>query len=219
MRTSLRPGNVAATVHRADTASDRERVVAVLTLAFASDPALRWLYPDPRQYVEYFPQFLQAFAGKAFVYGSAYCAEDHSGAAMWLPPGVHADEMELDDVFTRSLGRRKADLTELFEAMGSYHPSEPHWYLPLIGVDPVRQGQGVGSALMQAVVDRCDLDGQAAYLESTSLSGNALYARLGFEALGIIEADGIPLLYPMVRTPRCSTARAAEQRGCSKTFP
>jgi len=35
---------VVAIVHGADTASERERVVAVLKLAFASDTALRWLH-------------------------------------------------------------------------------------------------------------------------------------------------------------------------------
>ena len=27
------------------------------------------------------------------------------------------------------------DVFAVFEQMGRYHPSEPHWYLPLMGVD------------------------------------------------------------------------------------
>jgi GNAT superfamily N-acetyltransferase len=30
----------------------------------------------------------------------------------------------------------------------TYHPAEPHWYLPLIGVDPAHQNNGHGAALM-----------------------------------------------------------------------
>jgi hypothetical protein len=30
--------------------------------------------------------------------------------------------------------------------MSGYHPDEPHWYLPLLGVDPLRHGKGLGSA-------------------------------------------------------------------------
>jgi ribosomal protein S18 acetylase RimI-like enzyme len=36
----------------------------------------------------------------------------------------------------------------VLETMEGYHPSEPHWYLPLIGVEPARQGRGHGSALL-----------------------------------------------------------------------
>jgi ribosomal protein S18 acetylase RimI-like enzyme len=37
----------------------------------------------------------------------------------------------------------------LFQQMGRYYPEEPHWYLPLIGVDPVHKGHGCGSALIK----------------------------------------------------------------------
>ena len=37
----------------------------------------------------------------------------------------------------------------MVEQMANYHPREPHWYLPLMGVDPTCQGKGLGSALMR----------------------------------------------------------------------
>ena len=33
-------------------------------------------------------------------------------------------------------------------------------------VRPERQGEGIGSALLRAVLDRCDLEGAAVYLEA-----------------------------------------------------
>ena len=33
--------------------------------------------------------------------------------------------------------------------MAGFHPHEPHWYIPLIGVDPIFQGQGYGTLLMR----------------------------------------------------------------------
>ena len=35
---------------------------------------------------------------------------------------------------------------------------EPHWYLMILGVDPPRQGQGVGGALMQPILSRADAE-------------------------------------------------------------
>ena len=52
--------------------------------------------------------------------------------------------------------------------MSSYHPSEPHWYLPLIGVDPALHGKGYGSALMEYALIQCDRDQKVAYLESSN---------------------------------------------------
>ena len=189
--------------NKASTASDRQNIMAVLTLAFSVDAGVRWVYPDPQQYLECFAEFTSAFAGAAFDCGSAYFAEGYTGAALWLPPGVHPDEQRLEVLFDRTLPSRKAELQKVFDEMAGYHPSEPHWYLPLIGVDPTYQGKGVGSALLQHALGECDRDGKQAYLESTSPQGTALYERHGFEVLGTIEADGAPMvLWPMLREPR-----------------
>jgi ribosomal protein S18 acetylase RimI-like enzyme len=106
-------------------------------------------------------------------------------------------------VFQR--GVAESDQEQVFavlEQMGSYHPSEPHWYLPLIGVDPTRQGRGYGSALLQHALRRCDEDQTLAYLESSNPANVSLYERHGFEVVGTIQAGASPTFYPMVRKPQ-----------------
>ena len=88
------------------------------------------------------------------------------------------------------------------QQMAAFHPHEPHWYLPLIGVYPASQGQGVGNALMTHALARCDRDGVAAYLESTNPRNVSLYRRHGFEPLGEIRAGDAPPLVPMLRKRR-----------------
>jgi hypothetical protein len=44
---------------RTATAADAERCLAVLTLAFCSDPPCRWVWPDPQQYLEAFRALLE----------------------------------------------------------------------------------------------------------------------------------------------------------------
>ena len=46
-------------------AGDAERVLAVLTLAFADDPANRWLFPEAADYLRHFPTFVRALGGAA----------------------------------------------------------------------------------------------------------------------------------------------------------
>ncbi len=86
--------------------------------------------------------------------------------------------------------------------MGEFHPKEPHWYLPLIGVDPTRQNKGYGAMLMQYALEVCDRDGLPAYLESSNPRNITLYQRHGFEIVGTIQAGSSPPLFPMRREPR-----------------
>jgi ribosomal protein S18 acetylase RimI-like enzyme len=90
----------------------------------------------------------------------------------------------------------------LFEQMAGFHPPEPHWYIPLIGVDPVFQGQGFGTQLMQRGLAACDRDHQPAYLEATSHVNRQFYERHGFRVLGEIRSADSPPMFPMLREPR-----------------
>lgn len=185
------------------TASDESGVIGVLTLAFSSDPMARWAQPDPHQYLTHFPVLAKAFGGKAFAQETAYFAEGYAGAALWLPPGFSPDEETMIDVVERTAPDAiKGDVYGVFEAMGKYHPTEPHWYLPLIGVDPSQQGNGIGSALMKHALVPCDREGTIAYLESSNPRNISLYKRHGFEVIGEIQIGSSPTMYPMLRKPQ-----------------
>ena len=169
--------------------SEAEQAVATIVLAFAADPAARWSYPDPAQYLEHFP---------AVVGGDGF-----AGAALWLPPGVGLDEEAMAAIMERSIpAERQPEISGVFEQMGSYHPHEPHWYLPLIGVDPTRQGKGLGSALLQHTLARCDREHAPAYLESSNPANIPLYRRHGFEVIGTVQAGSSPPIVPMLRAAR-----------------
>jgi len=185
------------------TAPEVDQAVAIMSLAFVSDPAARWTYPDPSTYISYFPRFVRAFGGKAFAHGTAHQVSEFRGAALWLPPGIHPDQEALAAIMQESLAAdRLQELSGVFERMGDYHPAEPHWYLPLIGVDPAHQGRGYGSALLRHALLQCDKDHVAAYLESSNPANVPLYERHRFVALGTIQVGSSPPFIPMLRTAR-----------------
>lgn len=187
----------------AATPTETEEVVAAIVLAFGSDPAARWSYPDPRDYLTHFPAVVRAFGGRAFAARTAHRAGGFAGAALWLPPGIGPDEDTLRAIFQDTLAaERQTEVFAVFEHMGSYHPREPHWYLPLIGVDPRHQHKGLGSALLRHALRQCDRDHAPAYLESSNPANIPLYERHGFETLGTIQAGSSPPIVPMLRTAR-----------------
>lgn len=184
-------------------ASDEASVLGVLTLAFGTDPMARWSLPDPAKYLATFSSIAKAFGGSAFERGTAYIANGFMGAAMWLPPGVGSDEESLMRLLDENAGDDiKEHMSVIFEQMGKFHPTEPHWYLPMIGVDPACQGAGVGSALMTEALKAVDRDGIIAYLESSNPRNISLYERHGFEVIGEIQSGSSPVLRPMLRRAR-----------------
>ena len=183
--------------------SDEEAVISLMTLAFSDDPATRWMYPEPRQFLAYYPTFVRLYAGAAFDSGTVHAVEYNAGIAMWLPPGIGSDEQGLADLLRRSVEpTRLAEVFDLVRQMGSCQPAEPHWFLPLIGVDPICRGKGHGSALLAHMLARCDCEGRLAYLDSTNPRNVPLYERHGFERLGVIKVGSCPPVHPMLRKPR-----------------
>ena len=183
-------------------ATDRQRGIASLTLAFSSDPVMRWAWPDPRRYVTYWPRFAEAFGGQAFDDGTAYGLQDCLAVALWMRPGHGPDEETVMGVMGESLDDQiLEDVNGLFEQMGELHPAGEVWYLPLIGVDLVAQGRGLGSALLRHALAACDNDGLPAYLEATNPRNRDLYARHGFNVVDVIQAGSSPPLWAMLREP------------------
>lgn len=183
--------------------SERESALHVLTLAFAADPALRWLYPEAESYLAHFPSFAAAFGGKALEHDTACLTHCLGGASLWLPPDVHADG-EAIEVIVRETASRSSmdDIFSVLEEMDRYHPKEPHWYLAMIGVDPARQGQGMGSALLKQTLSRVDEQAMPAYLESSNPANVPLYERHGFVVQGEIRGGDGPPVFPMFREAR-----------------
>jgi GNAT superfamily N-acetyltransferase len=183
-------------------ATDRQRGIASLTLAFASDPVMRWAWPDAHRYATYWPKFAEAFGGRAFDDGTAYGLEDCLAVALWMRPGVGPDEEAAMRVMGEHLDDQiLEDVKGLFEQMDELHPAADVWYLPLIGVDLIAQGRGLGSALLRHGLATCDSDGLPAYLEATNPRNRILYERHGFDVLDVIQAGSSPPLWAMLREP------------------
>jgi ribosomal protein S18 acetylase RimI-like enzyme len=188
---------------RAASGDDEAAVTATLLLAFSANPPTRWLFAEPAQYVRLYPSFVRAFGGAAFAHGSADVVDGGAGAALWLPPGVESDGAALVDLLGQAVDpSRRDDAFTLLGELGRHHPQQPHWYLPLIGVDPAHKLRGLGSALLRHALQRCDRDHLPAYLESSDPANIPLYQRHGFVLQATVQVGSSPPLFPMLREAR-----------------
>lgn len=190
-----------ATVRRASHA-EAGRIGSLMTLGFADDPVCRRLYPDPEQYLTFFPEVVRLFGRVAFDHGGAHVI-DGIGAALWIAPNAHPDGAAFVDLIERSVeAAARPEIFEVYAAMSRGHPQEPHWFLPLISVDPFVRGSGLGFALMEYGLAACDRDGVPAYLDSTHPRNIPFCERFGFERQSTIEIGEHPAVYPMLRRPQ-----------------
>jgi GNAT superfamily N-acetyltransferase len=182
---------------------DKDRFEAAMTMAFSADPAARWAWSEPLQFINIFMPLVTLVGGKSFEHGTAYVIGDFSGVAQWLPPGVQPENGPIGELFEQHMSEPKlCEVLFLFEQMAGFHPHEPHWYIPYFGVDPMFQGRGYGTQLMRHGLIACDRDQQVAYLEATSPANRLFYERHGFRVLGEIRSGNSPPMFPMLREPR-----------------
>jgi GNAT superfamily N-acetyltransferase len=190
------------------TRADVPALATALAGAFRGDPIWSWIAPDLDRWDA---RAEGAFAPETAVkirYGHTYTTDDRAGAALWAPPGTWrgtaGDALKvLWPMFrlTGVAGSRRG--IGVLRASERAHPEgDDHWYLAVLGTHPDQQGRGVGSALLRPVLERCDLDGSGAYLESSKPENVPFYERHGFAVTGVITPGGSPPLTLMWRDPR-----------------
>ncbi|CAM5401602.1 GNAT family N-acetyltransferase [Streptomyces pilosus] len=193
---------------------DRELIVRLLDEAFQDDPVSGWVFPEREYRRTTHHRLMAAFTDVVLADGRVDITEDGSACALWMsvpaeedPGDAGAEDGPEEDGFAQTREEVDPD-NERVELIGrltaDIHPSgRAHEYLWMIGVLPGRQGEGLGTALIGSVLERCDREGRAAYLEASNERSRLLYERLGFEAAGepLALPEG-PLMWPMWREPR-----------------
>ncbi len=194
----------------------RSAVVGLLARAFYDDPIFSHFVPDPISQSKALLAFMSAGVADAAPFGETWVARTggkFACAAVWLPPGAYPRSIRRDllsnlrgsPTFMRS-GRRLAGAVRLLTAVDKAHHdiTEPHYYLAILGTDPLFQRTGAGSAALQPVLDRCDTEGLSAYLETQKEDNLAYYARHSFELVQKLDVTGVPPIWTLRREPHAS---------------
>ena len=141
--------------------------------------------------------------------GEITTTPDISGVACWLPPQqttLRAGPLLRVGALTiwfkmRAAERRRLDHAETYmQRVHSRCITEPHWYLWVLGVDLVYQGQGIGGTLLRAGLARADAASLPCYLETMNPEHVPLYQKFGFaiQSEGIIPQSSVRM-WSMIR--------------------
>lgn len=169
---------------------------AALARAFHDDPAFESLWPDPAGRRRLLGRFLRLPVVDALRHGSvdAVLVDGAvAGVAAWYPAGAYPRDVR------RSLAALPSMLAIAAAAPGAFRrlagfgaridaafPADRPAYLTVIGIAPDAQGGGLGGALLESGLARCDGAGADCYLETDTAGAARLYERHGFET---VEAE------------------------------
>ena len=169
---------------------------AALSRAFHDDPLQIYTFPNPADRAALSPALFAAALRYGLLFGEVLTtAGGPVGAAVWLGPDGWdiTPEKAAAAGFDRLGGEIGEEAAERFfstlAAGEPYHRDAvppAHWYVMVVGIAPEAQGNGLGRALLQPMIDRADAAGQPCYLETANPENIAFYERLGFDRVAEI---------------------------------
>jgi ribosomal protein S18 acetylase RimI-like enzyme len=194
------------------TRPDIRAVAALMARAFADDPMLAWVVRDAAARPRALTAFFAAHIRYATRYGRLDLAPEGAGAAIWLGPDdtrmtlprmARSGHLLLPARMGMAPWRQLLRMDTYAQRQHDRTVTERHWYLYGVGVDPLRTGRGIATALLRPALERADRDRLPCYLETAGPRTLALYERLGFRVAipGRLPPDGPPF-WSMLRPAR-----------------
>ena len=182
---------------------------AMLARAFYDDPFSVYLIPDDSRRGKLLPYIFEFSTRFGASYGEVYATSPNlEGVAVWLPS--EKADMTLWRVMRNGglslLPRLGGDLIRRLPALNSIsslrkrHAPFRHWYLLLLGVDPVFQGKGYAGNLLRAMLARLDDEHLPCYLETQNEKNVSIYQHYGFQVVAEVPVPGTEIaLWAMLR--------------------
>lgn len=194
---------------RAAGPADWQQLANITAEAFANDPVNRWIFGNPKAIHSAFKVLARTVYAP---HGICHLAGD-GGATMWMDyrdgPGADLGFWSMLRLVAGQMrhGHKGAVKRAMAagEIMNQHHPKEPHLYLFTIAARASARGKGLGKALLKPVLEMCDREGMACYLENSNPVNHGFYTAQGFERREIFacgDAADAPPLEAMWRAPR-----------------
>jgi ribosomal protein S18 acetylase RimI-like enzyme len=164
----------------------------VLAKAFENDPVFSYMFPkDDETRMDKMKQLFLVSLRYSQPFDSIYTTDTLKGVAIWVPPGKYpmslwqTVQLALTLPFQLGWGAMRRGI-QLFNKIEECHQKcmpEPHWYLNVLGVNPVYQNQGVGGKLLEPILKQADAENLPCYLETDGEKNVNFYQKRDFQVV------------------------------------
>jgi len=182
----------------------------VLARAFRDNPGMLALFKDdsPEVRLRLLEPCMRGFIEAVCRFGAAEIVKDAGTiVAVSLSFGPGQFPPPFRSQFTMAKGpiragiKRALRFARIDQEMRRRHPHYPHWYLWFLGVEPTRQGQGLGSRLLVSLAEKAHRDRAACYLETDKQSSVRLYEKHGYKVESEEVLSGFDLKLWFMKRP------------------
>lgn len=189
---------------REATPADVDAIVDTFTTAFFHDPVWGPVFPDAGRRAEQAAVMWRVYATAALRHRWLLVTPDVEAAAVFIPAGkeelTQQEAAGLDVLLEQAAGPAVAhEIHAIGKRFEAARPTEPHFYLTILGTHDRHRGRGLGMGLLAAGLERVDDLGAAVYLESTNPANLARYASVGFTPHGRITTESGQVVTTMWR--------------------
>lgn len=180
----------------------KDKIVDILSKSFDDNQSINFIVKQDRKRRERIRYLMDYCFEVCMIKGQIFLSEDHSCCALILFPKRKLKLLQiiwLDiNLAIRSIGfSRIGRVMKREKLIKENHPKSDFCYLWFIGVDPLSQGRGKGTALLSDILQHCDEKSQNVYLETSVLKNLPWYEKHGFEIIN--EIDIGYKLFQMIR--------------------
>jgi len=168
------------------TLKDRERIIEILLLAFEKNKSVNYICRnDDARYKRI--RLLMDYAFKVCSrFGKVFISDDRNACALVLFPDKKRTTLksliwDIKLILTVIGLSNASNILKRETQIKKHHPNIPFYYLWFIGVDPSNKRLGIGSGLLNAVLEDADKMGRPVYLETSTIENLPWYKRFGFK--------------------------------------
>ncbi len=165
---------------------DKDRIVDILARSFDDNKSVNYIVKQDKKRAVRMRKLMEYSFDICYLFGDVFLSEDKKGCALIVMPDKKKSTLKsifLDIKLVASV----IGLTNVIKAMSresrinKLHPKEHFYYLWFIGVDPAEQSKGIGTALLNGIINEAKKENRPIYLETSTLKNIPWYEKFGFK--------------------------------------
>lgn len=172
--------------------TDKGLVVDILSKSFESNQSVNYITKQDIKKRERVAALMDYSFEVCNMFGNVYLTNDNTACALVLYPDQKKTTLKsilldvkllINCVGIGNIGKvmkRESEIKKL-------QAKELMYYVWFIGVDPKAQGSGVGSQLMQEIIEESEKQQRDIYLETSTLKNLPWYKKFGFDIYNELE--------------------------------
>jgi len=165
---------------------DKNLVVDILTKSFDTNQSVNYIVKQDEKRVQRVRSLMDYSFEVCYSFGDVFLSNDKKGCALITYPDKKKTTLKsilLDiKLIVSAVGLMNIKKTLARESLiNKMHPKEPMYYLWFIGVDPEHQNEGIGSILLDDIIEDSEHKQRPIYLETSTVKNLPWYKKFGFQ--------------------------------------